>query len=129
MTIKQKFFNFVTFPFLSFIPNFGDFLQNHIEKIIESKQLPCELSLVFHYHPELLSNAFIEQRQRHHFYRAHSLISKFILKIVIDFILVTINLNMSSPGIMIEKMLSRPIEHLIMKQKKLPNLEVLRLYR
>lgn len=29
----------------------------------------------------------------------------------------------------IEQILSKPIEHLIMKQKKLPNMEVIRLYR
>ena len=36
---------------------------------------------------------------------------------------------MASPGAMIEKMLSRPVEHLIMKQKRLHNIEVIRLYR
>lgn len=29
----------------------------------------------------------------------------------------------------IEQILSKPIEHLVMKQKKLPNMEVIRLYR
>lgn len=37
--------------------------------------------------------------------------------------------KMTSPGSLIEKMLSRPVEHLIMRQKRLPNLEVIRLYR
>jgi len=36
---------------------------------------------------------------------------------------------MSTPGSLIEKMLSRPVEHLIMRQKRLPNIEVIRLYR
>ena len=36
---------------------------------------------------------------------------------------------MTSPGSLIEKMLSRPIEQLIMKRKQLPNIEVIRLYR
>jgi hypothetical protein len=36
---------------------------------------------------------------------------------------------MTTPGSLIEKMLSRPVEHLIMRQKRLPNIEVIRLYR
>jgi hypothetical protein len=35
---------------------------------------------------------------------------------------------MSNPRI-IEEILSKPIEHLVMKRKKLPNIEVVRLYR
>lgn len=38
-------------------------------------------------------------------------------------------IKMSTPGSLIEKMLSRPIEHLVMRQKRLPNQEVIRLYR
>lgn len=38
-------------------------------------------------------------------------------------------ITMSTPGSKIEMMLSRPIEHLVMRQKRLPNIEVIRLYR
>lgn len=34
-----------------------------------------------------------------------------------------------SKGKIIEEILSKPIEHLLMRQKKLPNIEVIRLYR
>jgi len=36
---------------------------------------------------------------------------------------------MTTTASLIEKMLSKPVEHLIMRQKRLPNIEVLRLYR
>lgn len=34
-----------------------------------------------------------------------------------------------SNGKIVEQILSKPIEHLIMRRKRLPNIEVLRLYR
>ena len=36
---------------------------------------------------------------------------------------------MSTPGSLIEKMLSRPVEHLLLSRRPLPNVEVIRLYR